>query len=125
MPFKNAPTSEPQTLESLITCRPGQISSMSLLARTPAFPEGALCDTFMLLAFSEDESISEETYFSDMLYYLIEGSANITLHEPNVNETTTQRTVALKAGELFVVPAHTAHAVHAQGAIKLLQVSMK
>ena len=66
-----------------------------------------------VLAFDDGESVSEEEYFGDMLYYAIEGSCDIVL--PN-------RRVALAAGEVLMVPAHVLHAVEGRSAFKLLQV---
>lgn len=106
MPFRNLPTEAAAPLASLIDARPGQVSSMSLTRLGD--PVGAT-----LLAFAEGESVSEEVYPGDALYYLIEGETDIKLPD---------RRVAMRAGDVLRVPAGTEHAVEPQTAIKLLQV---
>ena len=114
MPLRNLPTSSPVALADLISCKPGQVSSMALSTL------GAPCD-IALLAFSEDESVSEEVYPADALYYVIEGAATITLHEGAGQQRATCE-VALEAGQLLCVPTGIEHAVAARGHLKLLQL---
>ena len=72
---------------------------------------------FMLMAFSAGESVSEEEYFGDTLYHVVEGAADVVLPD---------RRVAVAAGEVFMVPAHIPHAVegHEGAAFKLLQLTI-
>lgn len=107
MPFRNLPTEEAAPLSSLIETRPGQVSSMSLTRLGD--PVGAT-----LLAFAEGESVSEEVYPGDMLYYLIEGETDIKFPD---------RRIAMHAGDVLRVPAGVEHAVEPLSAIKLLQIS--
>ena len=108
MPLRNLPTEKAAPLAGLIENRPGQVSSM-------AFSRGS--DASMtLLAFAAGESVSEEKYFGDTLYYLVEGMACVVLPDARVT---------LAAGEVLRVPAHVLHAV--EGAddhgFKLLQLN--
>lgn len=108
MPFRNLPTEEAAPLASLISAQPGQVSSMALTRLGD--PIGAT-----LLAFSEGESVSEERYPGDTLYYLVEGAAQIRFpHEA--------RSVSMAAGDVLRVPAGVEHAVEPTCAAKLLQI---
>ena len=107
MPFRNLPTDAAAPLASLIETRPGQISSMSLTRLGD--PIGAT-----LLAFSKGESVSEERYPGDTLYYVVEGATDIVFAD---------RRVPLTAGNVLRVPAGVEHAVEPSSAIKLLQIS--
>ena len=90
MGLRNLPTDEARSVAGLIENRPGQVSSMGLTA-------GGSVD-FMLMAFSAGESVSEEEYFGDTLYHVVEG----------------------------MVPARIPHAVegHEGAAFKLLQLTI-
>ena len=108
MPLRNLPLDQAKPLASLIECRPGQVSSMAL-----AHDAGV---DLTLLAFAAGESVSEEEYLGDTLYYLVEGSAAVSLPD---------HTVALAAGEVLCVPARTEHAVENVGVpFKLLQLTL-
>ena len=108
MPFRNLPTEAAAPLASLIDARSGQVSSMSLTRVGDAL--GAT-----LLAFSEGESVSEERYPGDALYYLVEGAAKIRFAEDG-------HEVAMAAGDVLRVPAGVEHAVEPTCATKLLQL---
>lgn len=71
MGLRNLPTDEARSVAGLIENRPGQVSSMGLTA-------GGSVD-FMLMAFSAGESVSEEEYFGDTLYHVVEGAADVVL----------------------------------------------
>lgn len=109
MGFRNLPTDEARPIAGLIESRQGQVSSMALAS------SGAV--DFMLMAFSAGESVSEEEYFGDTLYHVVEGAADVVLPD---------RRVAVAAGEVFMVPAHIPHAVEGHGgaAFKLLQLTI-
>lgn len=71
-----------------------------------------------LLAFAAGESVSEETYLQDVMYYLVEGEANVTLPSG---------VVRMRAGDVLCVPAGVPSAL--EGAepnrgFKLLQVAV-
>lgn len=110
MPLRNLPTDAAASLASLIDLKPGQVSSMAL-TRDAGFD-------LTLLAFAAGESVSEEEYFGDTLYLLVEGAARVTLPDADV---------ALKAGEVLRVPAHVLHAVEpADGnGFKVLQLNVR
>lgn len=103
MPFRNLPTEEAAPLSGLIDAKPGTVSSMALTRLGD--PIGAT-----LLAFAEGESVSEEEYPGDTLYYLVEGEAEV-------------NHMKMRAGDVLKVPAGVSHAVEPSSAIKLLQIS--
>lgn len=68
-----------------------------------------------LLAFGDGESISEECYFGDTLYYILEGALYVSVG----------RTAAVfKRAIAWQFPAHTPHAVVAPDGCKLLQITL-
>ena len=108
MPFRNIPTDAAAPLAQLIDTHSGQVSSMAL-TRNAGFD-------MTLLAFAPGESVSEEEYFGDTLYYVLEGAACVVLPDARVT---------LRAGEVLRVPAHVEHAVEGadERGFKLLQLS--
>ena len=107
MAMRNLPTDAPALLSELVAVRPGQVSSMAL--------SGSSAIDMTLLAFAEGESVSEEEYFGDTLYFIVEGAAVVVLPD---------RRVSVRAGEVFMVPAHVVHAVESDGAFKVLQITI-
>lgn len=109
MPLRNLPTEKAATLADLIACKPGQVSSRAL-SRSSSID-------MTLLAFAAGESVSEEEYFGDTLYYVVEGAACVVLPDARVR---------VCAGEVLEVPAHVEHAVEgADGAaFRLLQITV-
>ena len=101
MPLRNLPTDAATSLAQMIDIRPGQVSSMAL-TRNAGFD-------LTLLAFAPGESVSEEEYFGDVLYYLVLPESRI----------------VLEAGQVLRVPAHVEHAVEDAGGegFKLLQLN--
>ena len=61
----------------LVESRPGQVSSMALAS-------SAAVD-FMLMSTAAGESVSEEEYFGDTLYHVVEGAADVALPERRVS----------------------------------------
>ena len=64
--LRNLPVDHPEELAKLIEIRPGRVVSMAL-------SRSERCQ-MTLLAFGDGESVSEERYFGDTLYYVLEGS---------------------------------------------------
>lgn len=109
MPLRNLPTDTAQALSQLIELRAGQVSSMAL-TRDAGFD-------MTLLAFAADESVSEEEYFGDVLYYVVEGQACVVLPD---------RRVTVGEGEVLKVDAHVLHAIEcaAGQGFKVLQINL-
>ncbi len=63
--LRNLPVDHPEELAGLIEIRPGRVVSMAL-------SRSEHCQ-MTLLAFGDGESVSEERYFGDTLYYVLEG----------------------------------------------------
>ncbi|NHM15646.1 cupin domain-containing protein [Eggerthellaceae bacterium zg-887] len=105
--IRNVPTTSPEALASLIDVRPGRVVSMALSSSDAC--------QLMVMTFDESESVSEECYFGDTLYYVIEGALEIS--QPS-------GTCRLGAGDVFAVSANIPHAVAAQGSCKLLQLTI-
>lgn len=69
--------------------------------------------SIVLLAFSEGESVSEEKYYSDVLYLVIEGEAVITLGG-------TAKTI--HENRAAAVPAGVLHGISGNGSFKIMQI---
>ena len=108
MGLRNLPTERAERLAELVTNRPGQVSSMALTG----FGDAA---DMTLLAFAQGESVSEEAYEGDTLYYLVEGEAEVVLGE---------RRVRMGAGDVLMVPRGTLNAVESVTAFKVLQITI-
>ena len=108
MPLKNLPTEVARPLAALACCRPGQVQSV-------AFTQVDAPASLVLLAFSAGESVSEEVYAVDTLYYAVEGAARVVV---------AGCALPLAAGEVLCVPAGVPHAVEAAGPLKLLQIAV-
>ena len=64
---------------------------------------------------SDNEGISEEEYFGDTLYYVLEGKMSIGING---------KTYELKQGECMAVKAKTAHAIGSKTAFKVMQITL-
>ena len=106
--LRNLPVQQPAALRELISIQPGRVVSMAL-------SRSEHCQ-MTLLAFGGGESISEERYFGDTVYYVLEGDMPLRLegHE-----------VRLGAGDCLAVPAQTTHAIGGNGPFKLLQITIQ
>ena len=108
MPFlKNLPTELPMELASLITPQNKQIVSMSL-SDSPHMQ-------ISLFTFADQETVSEEEYFGDTMYLILEGETYITAKKTMHH---------LKTGETLMVPAHTLHAIGGKASFKVLQITI-
>lgn len=106
--LRNLPTESPASLASLIDIREGRVVSMAL-------SKSDTCQ-MMLMAFGDGESVSEETYFGDTLYTVLEGEMPLFIGEAKH---------LLKAGDSLMIPAGTPHAVGGAGSFKLLQITLQ
>lgn len=106
MSLRNLPTDEAQQLAALITARPGQVSSMGL---TPVDSEASI----MLFSYTEGESISEERYSKDVLYFAVEGSFDVVFAD---------KAITLNEGDVLKVGADVEHAIEPTGLCKVLQI---
>ena len=106
--LRNLPTHSPDALRDLVQIQPGRVVSMAL-----SRSEHCL---MTLLAFADGESVSEEQYFGDTFYYVIEGVMPISLEG---------RQVFIDTGECFMVPAGIPHAVGGKDPFKLLQITVQ
>ena len=105
--LRNLPTDDPAALAGLIDIRPARVVSMALT-------RSEHCQ-MTLLAFGDGESVSEECYVGDTLYYVLEGGLSVTL-EGAVRQ--------LRTGDCLAVPAGISHAVAAPEGCKLLQITL-
>lgn len=104
--LKNVPT-EPALLTELINAKKNQVVSMALSKRDDV--------TVSVFSFSDNEGISEEEYFGDTLYYVLEGKMSIGING---------KTYELKQGECMEVKAKTAHAIGSKTAFKVMQITL-
>lgn len=105
--LRNLPQEVPQNLADLIAFKNNQVVSMGL----------SKSDHMQISIFSFDgkENVSEEEYFGDTMYYILEGETCVTKDD---------KEYLIKAGEVFYVPAHTLHAIGGIGSFKLLQITV-
>ena len=110
MGLRNIPVDGPARLASLVAEKPGLVASRSLTRGSDA--------TMTLLAFAAGESVSEEVYLQDVMYYIVEGEAAVTLPSG---------VVCMREGDVLCVPAGTPSALggaRADRGFKLLQVAV-
>lgn len=105
--LRNLPTAQPAALAGLIDIRPGRVVSMAL-------SRSDHCQ-MTLLAFGDGESVSDEEYFGDTLYTVLEGEMPLRM---------AGQTLCLKAGQSLRIPSRTPHAIGGEGAFKLLQITV-
>lgn len=105
--LRNLPSEEPKNLSSLITPKTNQIVSMAL----------SKSEDFQLTVFTiaDKETVSEEEYFGDTMYFILEGETYITIDD---------KIHTLKTGDVFKVPAHIIHSIGGKGEFKLLQLTV-
>lgn len=104
--LRNLPTQQPQQLTQLIQIQPGRVVSMAMSRQEHC--------QMTLLAFGDGESISEECYFGDTLYYILEGALYV-----SVGEDSRVFKRAMPGSS-----RHTPHAVVAPDGCKLLQITL-
>lgn len=105
--LRNLPTESPAQMASLIESKKNQVVSMALSKSEHL--------QMSLFAFADNETVSEEEYFGDTMYLVIEG-------ETEVNQG--GKVHHLKTGDTFMVPAHTLHEIGGTGSFKLLQITL-
>ena len=106
--LRNLPVDHPEELAKLIEIRPGRVVSMAL-------SRSEHCQ-MTLLAFGDGESVSEERYFGDTLYYVLEGSMPL---------RTEMGERILAAGQCLAMPTGVSHAIGGAGPFKLLQITVQ
>ena len=106
--LRNLPLETPQPLADLIAIQPGSVVSMAL-------SRSDHCQ-MTLLAFAEGEGVSEERYFGDTLYLVLEGA--MTLPPPAPRHTPPR-------GGRLLTPAATRHAIGGAGPFKILQITLQ
>ena len=106
--LKNIPTDTAKGLAEMIDIRPGRVVSMAL-------SQNEDCQ-IMLMSFADGESVSQEQYFGDTLYYVLEGEMPLIVGE---------KEQVLKQGDYIAVPAGTLHAVGGTKPFKLMQITLK
>lgn len=106
--LRNLPLDQALNLADMIEIQPGRVVSMAL-------SKNVHCQ-MTLLAFADGESVSEEQYFGDTLYYILEGEMPLTIG--------TKRQI-LHAGECIAVPSGILHAVGGTTPFKILQITLQ
>ena len=106
--LRNLPTDAPANLASLIDIREGRVVSMSL-------SKSDTCQ-IMLMAFGSGESVSEEIYFGDTLYTVLEGEMPLFIGNAKY---------LLKTGDSLMIPSGTSLAIGGAGGFKLLQMTLQ
>ena len=106
--LRNLPVENPQALKEMIKVQPGRVVSMSLSKSDNCL--------MTLFAFADGESVSEEQYFGDTFYYVLEGLMPILIDG---------REIRIREGECFMIPAGTLHAIGGTEPFKLLQITVQ
>ena len=106
--LRNLPLKHAVQLADMISVQPGRVVSMAL-------SRSDHCQ-MSLFSFGEGESVSEEQYFGDTLYYVLEGEM------PLIFGGTEH---VLRAGDCMAVPSGTPHAIGGTKAFKLLQITLQ
>ena len=106
--LRNLPTGQAECLAQMVDIQPGRVVSMAL-------SQNEHCQ-MTLLAFAGGESVSEERYFGDTFYYVLEGEMPLQLGEDRR---------LLRAGDCMAVPAGTLHAIGGSRPFKLLQITVQ
>ena len=106
--LRNLPTDAPESLRDRIQIQPGRVVSMALSKSDHCL--------MTLLAFADGESVSEEQYFGDTMYYVLEGTMPLTING---------KTVHIGPGQCYMVPAQQLHAVGGKEPFKLLQITVQ
>jgi quercetin dioxygenase-like cupin family protein len=99
---------EPAALSQLVDYQPGAVVSREVIAR----PGGSVT----LFAFDEGQGLSEHTAPFDALVSVLDGEAQVTISD---------RTVAVAAGQMIVMPANRPHALKARRRFKMLLVMIR
>ncbi|ACL21915.1 cupin domain-containing protein [Desulfitobacterium hafniense] len=105
--LKNLPQERPLPLASLIEARENQVLSMALAQSDRV--------QISLFSFADGESVSEEEYFGDTLYLILQGEAVITFDDQKID---------LVPEDVLMVPAHKIHAIAGKGRFKMLQITL-
>ena len=106
--LKNIPTDTAKGLADMIDIRPGRVVSMAL-------SQNEDCQ-IMLMSFADGESVSQEQYFGDTLYCVLEGEMPLFIGEEEH---------LIRAGECMAVPAGVLHAVGGTKPFKILQITVQ
>ena len=106
--LRNLPVDHIECLSGMIDIRPGRVVSMAL-------SRSEHCQ-MTLLAFADGESVSQEQYFGDTMYYVLEGEMPLVIDETEY---------LLHAGDCMAVPAGVLHAIGGDKPFKLLQITVQ
>jgi len=102
-PQSQLPPGEAMALVESVQYAPGSIVSRTLLKTDTG--------TVTLFAFDEGQGLSEHTAPFDALVQVLDGTATLMIGG---------KTVAVRTGELVLMPANVPHAVRAAGRFKML-----
>lgn len=106
--LRNLPLRQASALAHMVEIQPGRVVSMAL-------SKSDHCQ-MTLLAFADGESVSEEQYFGDTFYYVLEGEMPLRMDG---------EIIVLKCGDCLAVPAQKLHAVGGTKPFKLLQITVQ
>jgi len=105
--FKNLPLNEAKKLEELIEVENNQVISMAIAKGNNV--------QAMLLGLSKGELISDEEYFGDTIYYIIDGKIKVIKNGLEI---------ILNKNDILMVSEHEIHALEIEEDTKLLQMTM-
>lgn len=105
--FKNLPVNQSKKLADLIEVEKNQVISMAIAKGNNV--------QAMLLGLSKGELISDEEYFGDTMYYVIEGKINVVKKDEKIE---------LNKNDILLVKEHEIHALEIEENTKLMQMTM-
>ncbi len=106
--LRNLPIDHIESLSEMIEIRPNRVVSMAL-------SKNEHCQ-MTLLAFADGESVSQEQYFGDTLYYVLDGEMPLVIGD---------KEYLLHSGDCMAVPSGVLHAVGGTTPFKLLQITLQ
>jgi quercetin dioxygenase-like cupin family protein len=105
--FKNLPVNHSKKLNDLIDVEKNQVISMAIAKGNNV--------QAMLLGLSKGELISDEEYFGDTVYYVIDGKINVVKNNVKIE---------LNKNDIIMVKEHEIHALEIEEDTKLMQMTM-
>lgn len=105
--LRNIPQCQVKDIKGLIDIRENQVVSMTLSKSDNV--------QIAMFAFSAGETVSEEAYFGDTLYIVLEGSTKVGFEG---------KEFPIKEGQVIMIPAGTLHEIGGPSAFKMMQITI-
>lgn len=97
----------PQSLKDIVSFKPHQVVSKAISKSENV--------SITVLAFPDDEGVSEEAYQGDTIYFVLEGEMPIYINKSKY---------LVKLGEYFVAPSGVLHKIGYSNKFKVVQITI-